>query len=419
MIGTGIFTSLGFQLADIPISWVIILLWIIGAILAFTGAACYAELGAKLTRSGGEYHFLRETLHPALGFVAGWVSATVGFAGPVALAAMTFAAYLSGSFPFLPEMPLAIGILCVVTLFHVISLSHSSRFQRLFTAIKLLLILLFIICGFVLVPESQLTHLIPQREELHWILTPGFAVSLIYVSYAYTGWNAATYLIGEMEDPKKVLPRALSLGTLAVAILYIGLNLVFMHVAPVQSLAGKIEIGFVAAEYIWGNTGARMVGGLLAILLISTISAMVFAGPRVLGVMGEDYRLFAGLAKVNRKGIPARAVLTQSAISLIFIISGTFESVLIFAGFSLGLTSLFTVAGLMRMNYSNPDNKPPWRSRWYPWTAWIYIGFMFWTLIFLLIDQPLESLAGLGLMLLGWLIYELSRKREKNDFRPH
>jgi len=228
MIGTGVFTSLGFQVVDIKSGFAILFLWLLGGIVAFCGAVCYAELGSVFKRSGGEYNLLRELYHPSLGFVAGWVSITVGFAAPASLAAMALASYLATIIPGLPENHVAAATILLFSLIHSQSLQFGSRIQNVTTVLKVVLILVFITVGFgVSIPQD--VSLSPTSQGWFEIISPPFAVSLIYVSYAYTGWNSSIYIIGEMSEPKQNLPKSLFLGTLLVMVLYLLLNYVFLY----------------------------------------------------------------------------------------------------------------------------------------------------------------------------------------------
>ena len=413
MIGTGVFTSLGFQVVDIQSVFVLLMLWVVGGITAYCGAISYAELGSRLPRSGGEYHFLREIYHPAVGFTAGWVSATVGFAAPTALAAITFGAYLSQVFPQLNQTILAVILLGLVTLVHATAVKNSSRFQQLFTGIKILLILVFIILAWFITESPQHISILPQVNDEKLIFSRSFAVSLIYVSYAYTGWNAATYVINEMKNPGKNLPLALGIGTLIVLVLYVGLNYVFLYTSPMEQLSGKIEIGYVAASNMFGDTGTRIMGGILALLLISTVSAMVFAGPRVIQMMGEDIPLFRFFAKTNQHEVPTRAIWTQSALSFLFIITASFESILVFAGFSLAATSFMTVMGIFRIRKIQKEKTNIYRAWGYPVTPIIYLLLTGWTLVFLLFEKPMEALAGVGMLGSGFLIYWMVKRKKR------
>ena len=359
MIGTGVFTSLGFQLLDITSGFALLMLWVVGGIAALCGALTYAELGAALPRSGGEYNFLSRIYHPAAGFVSGWVSATIGFAAPVAAAAITFGTYLSAVFPALPVKPLAAGLVIVLTLAHASTRANSAGVQRWFTLLKLALIVIFCVAAFVLVEAPQPVNFLPDAAGFDAMLSPAFAVSLIYVSYAYTGWNAATYLSGEIDNPQRTLPRILGLGTFVVLVLYVALNFTFLNVAPMSEMVGKVEVGYVAAGFVFGERGAVLMGTVLALLLVSTVSAMTLAGPRVLAVIGQDFKAFSWFARTNATGLPVFAIAFQCVLALLFIFVSSFEEIIRLAGFTLGLNSFLTVFGVFVLRARQPDLPQP------------------------------------------------------------
>lgn len=415
MVGTGVFTSLGFQLLDIRSGFVLLMLWVVGGLAALCGAMTYAELGAALPRSGGEYNFLSRIYHPAAGFVSGWVSATIGFAGPTALAAMTFAAYFSSVFPGdspdLQRKLLAAGLVIVLTGIHASNRRNSGGLQVAFTILKVAVIVLFCAVAVVVAETPQQVEFLPSEGDGALMTSGAFAVSLIYVSYAYTGWNAATYLSGELEDPQRTLPRILFVGTAVVTLLYVLLNFVFLYVAPMNAMTGKVEIGYIAAEAAFGPSGGKFTGVVLALLLVSTVSAMTMAGPRVLQVIGQDFRPLRALARTNRNGVPSVAIVTQSALTLLFIFSSTFESVLVFAGFTLALNSFATVLGVFVLRWRQPALPRPYRTFGYPVTPLVYLALTGWTLSFVLANRPTEGLFGLGLIATGLVFYRLSRRR--------
>src|SRR5215218_1192103 len=197
MVGVGVFTSLGFQVKDIPSGFSILLLWTVGGLVALCGVFSYSELGAMFPRSSGEYNFLGRAFHPAFGFVAGWVSATVGFAAPVALAAMAFGEYGKSVFPNAPPLALAIGVVWLVSLVQLTGVRHSSTFQLVATILKVLLIIAFLVCGFV-IGTPQPISFAPAASDFTHIVSAPFAISLVFVMYSFSGWNAATYIIGEV-----------------------------------------------------------------------------------------------------------------------------------------------------------------------------------------------------------------------------
>ena len=417
MVGTGIFTSLGFQLLDIHSPFVLMMLWVVGGVTALCGALTYAELSARLPRSGGEYNFLSQIWHPGAGFVSGWVSATIGFAAPIALAAMTFGAYLSAVFPEVDQTLSASLLVVALTILHCISRAASGGTQSIMTALKVLLILVFCFMVAIFSEQPQTFSLAPQIGDQTLVLSSAFAVSLIYVNYGYTGWNAATYITNEIEDPQKNLPIILISGTLIVMVLYLLLNYFFLFGAPIEALEGKIEIGVIVAEQALGEVGGSVMGALLSLMLISTVSAMVLAGPRVLQVIGEDFKIFSFLSTV-RQGVPIVAILFQSAIALGFILSSTFESVLVFAGFVMGLNTVFTVAGVFVLRFRKIGEEGIYRTWGYPVTPLIYLGLTIWTLTYILINRPEEGLNGLALIGTGLVVYYLSSRKGMNTRTP-
>jgi APA family basic amino acid/polyamine antiporter len=412
MVGTGVFTSLGFQVVDIKSGFPIELLWVLGGIAALCGALTYGELGTTLPRSGGEYHLLSRIVHPVVGFLSGWVSATVGFAAPTALAAIAFATYLSAVLPSISVVHTAAFVVLFFTALHCWSIVWGSRFNNALTALKVILLLVFIVAAF-RVPAIQDVTFLPRPGDFDLVLTSAFAVSLVYVAFAYTGWNAAIYIVGEMEDPHRHLPRALLTGTAVVLVLYALVNYAFLRTVPFDVLEGQIEVGYLSASRIFGETGGAIMAVTIALILTSTISVMVFVGPRIMQVMGEDFPLLSKLSVRSAKGIPVYAIAVQSIITLAFIYTATFEQVLLYAGFTLNLITAVTVAGVFVLRRREPGIERPYRTWGYPWTPILFLLLSGWSLLFMLIDRPQESLAGLLTLTAGLVIYFLDYARSR------
>ena len=417
MVGTGVFTSLGFQLLDIRSGFVLLMLWAVGGIVAVCGAMTYAELGAALPRSGGEYNFLARIYHPAAGFISGWVSVTIGFAAPTALAAITFSAYATSALPGESsdalQKALACGLVLALTLVHASTRRNSGGFQVIFTILKVGVIVGFCLAALTFAKVPQPVHFWPAAGDGVLLTSSAFAVSLIYVSYAYTGWNVATYLSSELENPQRTLPGILMIGTLVVMLLYVALNFVFLWVAPMDAMAGQIEVGYIAARSAFGDVGGRFTGLVLALLLVSTVSAMTLAGPRVLQVIGEDFHALRLLSRTNKDGIPSTAIIVQSCLAVLFILTSSFESILVFAGFTLALNSFATVLGVFVLRWRHPDLPRPYRTFAYPLAPLIYLALTGWTLTFVLINKPVEGLFGLGMIGAGLIFYFLSAARDR------
>ena len=410
MVGTGIFTSLGYQVTDLPSGFSIVVLWAVGGLCAFCGALAYGELASALPKSGGEYQFLSRAFHPCVGFIAGWLSATVGFAAPIALAAMALGKYLSGVTSLISPVTASLAVVIAVTLIHSSGIYVGARFQNVATWLKVLLILVFIGAG-LLVTDAQPVSFLPVTGDLKLITSPPFAISLIFVMYSYAGWNAATYIVGEIREPQRNVPLAIGIGTFFVSLLYITLNAVFLHVAPMKELAGQVDVAHVAANYIFGNEGGRIMSGLICLGLVSSISAMTWVGPRVTMALGQDVRILAPFAAVTSGGVPLAALLAQLAIVIVLILTATFEKVLSYVQFSIQLCSCLTVIGLIVLRRTEPDLPRPVRCWGYPFTPLIFITISGWMMTYQLLQQPRESLAGLGTILIGALLYWISPKK--------
>ena len=409
MIGAGIFTSLGFQLVDTVNSWSIIILWVLGALMALCGALSYAELGTYWSRSGGEYLFLSRAFHPLLGYLSGWISLTVGFSAPVALAAMALGEYI-GPYIEISGLLLALITIVLISFFHSISLKRSSLVQNSTTVLKLALILLLLYFGFA--RNTEQSSFILDNSWQSEILLPAFAVSFVYVTFSYSGWNAAAYIVDEISDVRKSLPKALLLGTAVVSVLYIALNIVFLKHNALEDIQGELEIGQITAISLFGEQGGELISFGIALLLISSISAMIWAGPRVTQVMGEDHRLWRWFSVKTAKQVPLRAIWLQAAITVVMVVTGTFEQVMIYSGFILQLFAALAVAGVFVVRNQNKDHEG-FRSPFFPIPQLIFLVLSTWVLIYLLIAQPLETGLGLINIFVGFLLYKWSTAKNR------
>ncbi|HEX4411203.1 MAG TPA: amino acid permease [Xanthobacteraceae bacterium] len=417
MIGTGVFTSLGFQVADIRSGFVLLLLWLVGGIVALCGATCYAELAGLFPRSSGEYNFLRRLYHPAFGFVAGWISAFVGFAAPVALGAMAFGVYFQSVLPNAPPLISGLVIIWIAALVHILGGRFASAFHNVWTALKLLLIAVFIVAGLAFVPWQPIGFA-PQTGDVSQIISAPFAISLVFVMYAYSGWNAPIYIAGDVADMARSLPRALMIGTAIVTVLYLALNAVFLLTAPLNELTGQIDVAMISGKHIFGPVGSRIVGGLISLGLVSSISAMMWIGPRVTMTMGEDMAVLGTFAKTSRGGVPIAAIVFQLAIADLLLLTGSFETVLDFVQLSLSLCSFFTVLGVIKMRITEPQRERPYRAWGYPLTPLVFLVVTAFMMCYLVVYRPWQSLASFAIMLSGLIAYYISR-RVSNVLSPN
>jgi APA family basic amino acid/polyamine antiporter len=410
IIGTGIFTSLGFQLPDIQSGFPLLMLWIVGGIVALCGALCYGELSAALPRSGGEYHFLSQIYHPSLGFMAGFISATVGFSAPIALAAMAFGRYLQGVLDFGSPVFLSFVVVWLVALFHLKNLEVGSAFQNLSTLIKLLLIAAFIVAGLFVQPKQPINFL-PAPGNATSIFGASFAVALVYVMYSYSGWNAAAYIVSEIKRPERNVPRSLLVGTGIVIVVYVLLNAIFLATTPAQEMKGQLEVALIAGRHIFGVNGGRVAGAVICLGLISAISSMTWIGPRVMMSMGEDHWLLRLLGRKTAHGIPTNAIILQLFVVNLLLLTRSFEDVVRYTQFSLLLCSLLAVLGVIVLRFTRPTISRPYRVWLYPLPPVLFSIITVWMMFYLLRWHPVESLAGLATALAGLLLYFCASKR--------
>lgn len=408
MIGTGVFISAGYMVHDLDAPR-IILAWLVGGILAFCGAAVYAELGAMMPRVGGEYVYLKESLHPSVGFLSGWVSLIAGFSAPIGASALAFGRYSHTLLPALDVKIAATGLIVVITFLHMIDVILGSKVQTGFTILKVTLITVFIVAG-LLVGDGSWSNLgtsLPSATSS--IVSGAFAVQLFWVAFAYSGWNAAGYIAGEMKDPARNLPRAIFIGTGLVMVLYVLLNLVFLYAAPAPELSAIItgrEVGTSAAISLFGESAGKWLSTLISLALISTVSAMVMAGPRVYAAMAEDGLFFHFLSTRHKKGGPMFSVMLQGLIAVVLVLTIKLEELVLYIGFTLSIFAALTVVGAFVLRVRRPDAHRPYRAFLWPLPAILFIGLSLWLIYQGIKLHPKECLLyGGGTLASGAIVY--------------
>lgn len=431
MIGAGIFTTTGFQAADLRHPGFIFGLWIVGGILALLGALCYAELGSMMPEAGGEYVYLRETYGASLGFMSAFVSFTAGFSAPIAAATESFVIYLGNFIPALSEGRMlvagvgivdvcAVGIVWLLVWIHMRAVRSGTGFNDLMTAFKIGGIVAIVLVAFAVGDGSAGNLATPsaayaemQRPELF----AAFGTSLIFVMFCFAGWNAAAYVAGEMEDPQRDLPRALLVGTSIVLVLYLGLNAVYFYGASVDELAGQVEVGLVASRTLFGDWGVDLVTVVLCASILASASAMTMAGPRVYYALGKDFRPFAAFARTRPTGAPAFALVAQGVVTTLFILSGRVDQIQQYAGFTLSLFASLAVSCVIVLRVRRPDAERPFRAWGYPLSPVLFIGVSAWMMFWAFQGRPLESTLAFLTVLLGGIIFAVTRSRSDSETR--
>lgn len=422
MVGTGIFTTSGFIMAELGDPAMLMLCWLCGGIFALCGALCYGEFGAKFPHAGGEYVFLRESFGKPMGFLSGWISLIVGFSAPIAAAAIAFSTYFYSGLGLDPGWNFsveffgltvaglsAINITAVIivvlfSLLHYHSVIAGSRVQNLLTISNIVLIVVFAGAGFAF-GNGSVDHFVPGPDA------PGFdaqafAVSLIFIFFAYSGWNASAYLGGEIRRPQRNIPLSLILGTLIVTGFYLLLNAVFVYSMPADQMQGAIDVGAKSARFLFGTSVARCLSFAVALGILSAVSAMIMTGPRIYYAMSKDKVFFTALAKVSpEKKTPAYSIILQGAIACIMVITTAFEALLMYIGFTLSVFATLTVIGMMRIRRVRPDLQGVYNTFGYPVTPLLFIAGNLWIIYYLVQSRPLSVAFGLATIVAGIFVY--------------
>jgi APA family basic amino acid/polyamine antiporter len=434
MIGTGVFTSTGLQARDLHDPATILAAWVVGGVLALCGAAAYAELGAMMPEAGGEYVYLSRAYHPAVGFLSGWVSLTAGFSASIAVSAIAFATYLAKLVPALDapaawltanlavgdhhlctvalgaREAVAIGLILGITALHGFDTRLGGWVQAGFTGSKVLLILGLVLCGLVF-GRGDWHHLQSQHGGLANLTTPQFAMALMYVSFAYSGWNAAAFVAGEVVRPERTLPRSLLAGTGIVMAVYVLLNLVFLYAVPSDVLAGPpgggpvLEVGDAAARQLFGARSAALVTSVIALALVSGVSAMMITGPRVYAAMAADGALPEPLSRYSRRGVPTVAVVAQGALGIAFVLVGDLGQLIRFVGFMLTIFAALTVGAVFVLR--RRGHRAPYRTFGYPVTPILFIVVSGWIAYAQLDEHFAESMVVLAVLAVGSVLYRV------------
>jgi APA family basic amino acid/polyamine antiporter len=402
MIGAGVFTTSGYSLAALGTPDRVLVAWAVGGVLALLGAISYGALARRLPESGGEYFFLSRIVHPLAGFLAGWVSLLAGFTAPIALMALALQAYLDPTGEPATRPWIGTAAIALAAGLHGWRLKGGVVVQNAAVLIKLALIGAFIVYG---------TAHLPPRASLAMGSVPpfelgAFAVTLVYVSFCYSGWNAVVYLASEVRDPDRNLQRSILWGSGCVVLCYLALNYVFVHSAPVSELAGRAEIGAIAGEALGGSWLRRAVTALVALALFTSISAMVMVGPRVYARMAEDGlfpRRFAAWRDVPRSAVALQALL---AIGVVWI--SELRELLGTVGFTLSLSASATVASLMVLRKREGAERVPVPG--YPWVPALFIVTTTAAAVLMALGEPSQARIGLAVIAAGLPVYWWMRR---------
>ena len=425
MVGTGIFATTGFMAGDLGSAQLILACWTVGALFALAGALSYSELGINFPSSGGEYVYLTHAYGPEWGFMTGWVSFFAGFSAPIAAAALAFSDYLGYFFPALKQanatwvigsgaLSLRLGagqmtasaLIAAFTALNCLGVGRTAKVQNVLTTTKLVVIAGFVIIGFA-AGTGDWHHFSEHAVRTSTVALPTqFMISLLWVMVGYSGWNAATYVAEELRRPERTLPAAIAAGSLIVAVLYLGLNMIFIYATPLENLKGVIAVGTLSASNLFGPRVAGVFSALMAISIVSTVNAMVTIGPRVYYAMARNKAFFSGAAKVDaRWHTPVNAILSQGLCAMVMTVT-PFPALVVYIGFSLTLFTVLSVASIFvyRRRRAGWQRLKALEFAW-PLIPASYILVGTCMMVYGVIWQPRASLTALATVAAGALVY--------------
>ena len=422
MIGAGIFTTTGLLMAGLNNPILMLSLWVAGGIIALCGALSYGELGAAMPGAGGEYLFLSRLYHPVFGFLSGWVSFIVGFSAPIAASALGFSEYFCRALPAIPiwlqsngimnppatKTALSVTVILIFTLIHYRGIKSGALVQNILTLLKVTLIIFLLLAGF-LSGKGDLSNFSSGGAISYGLAGwKTIGLSLMWIMFAYSGWNASTYLGAEIKNPLKTLPWSLIAGTGIVILLYLGLNVLYVYSINPDEMKGVISIGGLAMGNLFGESAETLFSLLIAFALFSSLSAFIIIGPRVYYSMAKDGLFFKAVARIHPKfQVPSNSIILQGIIAVILAFSGTFEQVLTYMGFALGIFPILTVFGVFKLRKVN-SNTP--RLPGYPITQILYISAGVMILVLSFLERPVESGIAMITVLIGIPAYYLFKR---------
>ena len=416
MIGTGIFTTTGLMLAKLESGWMVLLCWLLGGLVALAGALSYAELATMMPHAGAEYVYLREIYGRPVAFLTGWTSFFVGFSAPIAASAVACAAYLAaaGLLPGTAQKGTAAAIVLALTAIHYCGVQRGARVQKILTGLTVLVLVGAVLLGF-LAGRGSWQFLSTSSDFWARGRPAQLGIAMLWVMFAYSGWNASAYLAEEVEQPARTLPRSLLWGTLAVTFVYLLVNLLLFYAAPASAIHGVVAVGEVAAQRLLGRTAAKWLAVLISMALVSALSAYVFIGPRVYFAMARDDLFFRFAARIHpRYETPGLSIAAQGLCAVLMILTGTFEQLLTYVGFALGIFPCLAVIGVLLLRRRQPERERPYRVFGYPLVPAFYLLAMAYILSVSLANRPLPSLLAIATVAAGLPVYWLTMRQKRS-----
>lgn len=414
MLGAGIFTTSGLMLGRLGSEWLVLLCWVLGGTIALAGALSYSELATMMPQAGGEYVYLREIYGRPAAFLTGWTSFFVGFSAPIAASAVALSTYLAAAgllpYTWVAQKGFAVAIVLALTGLHYSGVRRSSRVQNTLAVVTICA--LFAVTAFGFLRGSGGWQFL--RSSAGMLSTPNqIGLALLWVMFAYSGWNSSAYLAEDVRQPGRTLPASLLIGTLAIMTLYLTVNVFFFYAAPAAALRGQVAVAEIAVRASLGGKAATGLTLIVSFLLFAAVSAYIFIGPRVYFAMARDGLFFRFAARIHpRFETPSVSIAVQGLCAAIMILTGTFEQLLTYIGFALAIFPWMAVAGVIRLRRHQPLHERPYRVLAYPLVPLYYLLATAYIMGAAMVSRPIPSLLAILTVAAGLPVYWLTTKRK-------
>ena len=433
MIGTGIFIATGVIAATLPSPGGILLIWVLGGLLALTGALSCAELSASMPYAGGDYNYIKAAYGKLMGFLSGWSSFLVTFSGAIAFLAVTFNGFMAFFFPVLGSEEaffsanvvglsitvtagtiFSIIVVLLISTLHCIGVRQGTMMQNFLSILKIGALLGIIFLG-VFFGKGDTAHFTPLFDWQKIGNFSVFAAAFIPVIFAYSGWNAIIYIAGEVREPERNLPRALLWANLIVIALYLAINMVYIYAVPVTEMQGALRVSEVATTALFGHQTSAWITAIITVSILGALNVVTMLGPRIYYAMARDGVFFRRLDYVHPKlGTPVNAIVLQAIWACLLIVTGTFGTLFTYVSVVITLFSALTVGSVIVLRYKRPDLPRPYKLWGYPIVPLLFIAAHIWIVWGSVIEKPFESLVGVFIVCLGIPAYLIWQNRLKS-----
>lgn len=439
VIGSGIFVTTGLIAKSLPSAGLILLCWLVGGVLTLAGASIYAELGVAMPEAGGQYVYLREAYGPLSAFLFGWLMILVYVSGSIAGLAVAFSEYCTYFFPSISSANviystefglgnlsfdfslttsklLALTIIFILSTINYIGVVFGKIVQNTLTVVKIGGILVFIVLGFTIGKTITIDFSLNPTGLDFSQLVMGFGIALVAVSWTFDGWSNVNFICGEVKEPKRNLPRALVLGTVAVTALYLLINYLYLSALPINEIAGVVTIAESTAKALFGNASVPLFSVIVLISIFGSLNGNIFTGARVVYKMADDNFFFHGAGVLHpRFKTPSLAIVIQAGWACVLTLTGSFEQLMTYVIVGAMIFWIAAATSVFTLRKKFPDLPRPYKTWGYPYTPIFFIVATSGILINTFLTDPLEPLIGIIIILAGIPVYYYWKNRQKEE----